>query len=253
MTMPNRVAVTVPWLATLLPEGWPAGTSTVITGPGGSGKPLIGSVVAASWLEGGGSVVFMSLQYPDHTFIASGLRNVAGLDLASYRDRTAYLEFDATLDGLEERESGIRANLVKPEIWDEAIERGCALVPEDGPGILVLGSALNLLLFSPTYGAAVLDRMKRTIRDDKRRTYLFSVSSTARGEMIRSLETLADNLMMSWSTRDPFRLFMRIDRMQDVPFMSAEIEVPISPETLEEVKAVADHSRRRVIPQVSAL
>lgn len=244
------------WLAPLLPEGWPARTSAVITGPGGSGKPLIGSLVAAGWLENGGSVVFMSLQYPDRTFMASSLRNVAGVDLAAHEEQVAYLEFDASLEGLEERERGFRANLVKPEIWDEAIERGASLVADGGPdepGILVLGSALNLLLFSPTYGMAVLDRMKRIIRDDKRRTYLFSVSSTAKGEMIRPLETLADNLLTSWSTQDPFRLFMRIDRMKEVPFISAEIEVPIAPETLDEVRAVADHSRRRVIPEVTAL
>lgn len=245
--------MTAPWLAALVPDGWPVRTSTVITGPGGSGKPLIGSVVAAGWLETGGSVVFMSLQYPSHEFIAAGLRNVMGVDLASYGDRVAYLELDVALDGLEEHGNRLWGNLVKPEIWEEGIERACAVVPEGGPGILVLGSALNLLLFSPTYGSAVLDRMKRTIRDDKRRTYLFSVSSTAKGEMIRALETLADNLLVSWSEGAPFRLFLRIERMKNVPFMSAQVEIPISPEALAEVKAVADHSRRRVIPQVSAL
>ncbi|MFW5947489.1 MAG: hypothetical protein ACOCUW_03260, partial [Gemmatimonadota bacterium] len=92
----DRVPITTPWLSVLLPDGWPVRTSTVITGPGGSGKPLIGSVVAASWLERGGSVVFMSLQYPDHSLIEAGLRRVAGLDPADYRDRVAYLELDTS-------------------------------------------------------------------------------------------------------------------------------------------------------------
>ncbi len=32
-----------------------------------------------------------------------------------------------------------------------------------------------------------------------------------------------------------------------------EVEVPISEETLTEIKAVGDHSRKRVIPLVSSL
>jgi len=250
----KTVALRDPWLSTLLPDGWPVGGSTLITGPGGSGKPLIGSAVAAEWLRAGGSVVFMSLQYPDHQFIVAGLRNVAGLEVADHAGRVAYLELDASMDGLEQAaDDRIRANLVKPDIWDEALERGCELVPDSGPGILVLGSALNLLLFSPTYGAALLERMKATLQGDGRRTYLFSVSSSAKKEMIEELEELADNLIMSWSERDPFRLFMRIERMPGVSFVPTEVELPITPETLSEVKAVADHSRRRVIPQVSEL
>ena len=50
-----------PWLGQILPQGWPTGTSSLITGPGGSGKPLIGNVIVANWLKQGGSVVFMAL------------------------------------------------------------------------------------------------------------------------------------------------------------------------------------------------
>jgi KaiC/GvpD/RAD55 family RecA-like ATPase len=250
----ERLTMTDRWLAALLPDGWPVRTSTLITGPGGSGKPLIGSLVAASWLEQGGSVVFMSLQYPDPEFVISGLRKIAGLDVAAYADRIVYLELDTSLDGLE-KPTGVRlrANLVKPWIWDEGIESACGLVPDRGPGVLVLGSALNLLLFSRSYGTTVLNRMMRTIRDDKRRTYLFSVSSTAKKEMIRQLENVADNLLVARSTRHPFRLFLRIERMRGVPFVPDEVEVPIAADALKELKEMADYSRRRVIPQVSAL
>ncbi len=250
----ERLAMRAGWLATLLPQGWPLRTSTLITGPGGSGKPLIGNLVAASWLEQGGSVVFMSLQYPGPEFIAAGLQKVAGVDVAAHAGRAAYLELDTSLDGLEEPTGvRLRANLVKPQVWDEGIERACALVSDRGPGVLVMGSALNLLLFSRTYGTAILDRMKRTIRDDKRRTYVFSVSSTAKKDMIDQLEAVADNLFVARSTRRPFRIFMRIERMRDVPFLPDEVEVPIASDTLEEVKEIADYSRRRVIPEVSAL
>ncbi len=248
------VDIKEPWLKRVLPEGWPIHTSTLIGGPGGSGKPLIGNVVVASWLQAGGSVVFMSLQYPDHEFIASAMRRLTGLELADYYNRIEFIELDTTVDGIEPR-LGRRfgANLVKPDIWDAAIERACSLVPDEGPGILVYGSALNLLLFSPTYGGEMLERMKRTVRDDKRRTYLFTASSTAKKEEIEQVEAAADNLLVSQATRRPFRLRMRVERMPGVPFISDEVEVPIPPEELTELKKIADHNRKRVIPLVSAI
>ncbi len=35
----------------VLPEGLPLNTSTVITGSGGSGKPLIGETFVSAWLK----------------------------------------------------------------------------------------------------------------------------------------------------------------------------------------------------------
>lgn len=116
-----------------------------------------------------------------------------------------------------------------------------------------MGSALNLLLFSPTYCSAILDRMMRTVCDDKRRTYVFSVSSSAKADMIHRLEEAADNLVVSRSTNRPFQLFLHIERMRGVPYLKSEIKLPIASEMLEEIKMIADYSRQRVIPLVSTL
>jgi len=250
----NTLTISEPWLAQLLPQGWPLGTSTLITGPGGSGKPLIGNAVTASWLSAGGSVVFLSLQYPSHTFIAEALRRVSGVDLGGFADRVAFIELDAEMEGMEEVDCHhIRANLVMPSMWTESLLTARAMVPDAGPGILLFGSALNLLLFSPTYGAGTLQEMKATLTRDEGVTSLFSVSSSAKREMIAELETVSDNLLLAHSARDPFRLFVRIERMKDVPFDGTEIQVPFSPELLGEVKEVAEHSRRRVIPLISSI
>ncbi len=133
----------------LMPEGLPINTSTLISGPGGSGKPLIGDNFVAAWLRQGGSAVFMSLQYPNREFLSTSLRTVTGLDVANYLDRVAFIELDVTIDGMETPDgNSFKANLVKPAIWDASIEQACSLVSEEGPGIMVFGSALNLLLFS---------------------------------------------------------------------------------------------------------
>ena len=52
------------------------------------------------------------------------------------------------------------------------IKRACALVPDEGPGILIFVSDLNLLLFSPTYGKGILDKLKAAAQG-KKTAYLF--------------------------------------------------------------------------------
>ncbi len=247
----NRIHTGHTWFDRLIPEGIPTHSSTLISGPGGSGKPLIGNLIAAAWLHQGGSVVFMSLQYPSHEFIVTAMKNMAQLDITEYEERVVFIELDINQDDMALIHSNhLKANLVKPEIWDKAIEKACSLVPDEGPGILVSGSALNLLLFSPTYGKAILERMKNTIQNDKRYTFLFSVSTTAKADEIAELEGIADNLIMSRSEPDPFRLFISVSRVKDSHFISDEIEVPFRSDLLEDVKEVADHSRKIVIPGI---
>jgi len=242
------------WFDRLLPDGLPIPSSILLSGPGGSGKPLIGNVIVAAWLRQGGSVVFMSLQYPDHSFIVAGLQSIAQLDLNDYADKIAFIELDATLAGMSDPTGNhFRANLVKPQIWNAAIERASAMVPDDGPGILIFSSALNLLLFSPTYGKSILDQIKATAQGEKVHTYLFSASTTAKAEEIAELETVVDSLIMTHSTKQPFRLYMQIERIKGAAFIPEEIQVPFSAEVLGDVKKVADHSRKRVIPLVSNL
>ena len=242
------------WFDNLLPEGLPIPSSTLLSGPGGSGKPLVGDVMIAAWLRQGGSVVFMSLQYPDYSFIVAGLKNVAGLELADYEKQSVFIELDATLEGMTEPEGNhFKANLAKPKIWDASLTQACSMLPSNGLGVLIFGSALNLLLFSPTYGADILEKMKETAQNTEKHSYLFSASTTAKGEEIAELEAVVDHLIMTRSTKQPFRLFMQIERIKNAPFKPEEIEVPISENTLHNVKAIAEHSRQRVIPLISKL
>lgn len=242
------------WFDNLVPEGFPIHTSTLLTGPGGSGKPLIGDAIVSAWLKQGGSVVFMSLQYPSNEFIYASLKNVANLALEDYEEQIAFIELDATMDGMEiVGEHHIKANMVKPSIWKKALDEACNMLPDNGPGKLVFASAINLLLFSPTYGDKILDQMMETMKETQKCTYLFSASTTAKKEEIEKIENAVDNLIFTQSEKQPFRLYMQIMRLKDVPFVGEEIQVPIPPDALTNVKEIADHSRKRVIPQISKI
>ena len=250
----DRLILDAEWFSRLLPEGIPIPFSILMTGPGGSGKPLIGNELVASWLRAGGSVLFMSLQYPDHKFIAAGLERVAGLRLSEYSDQVAIIELDTTIDGLASAEGNrFRANVVKPQVWDEAIERGTSMLPAKGTGVLVFVSALNLLLFSPTYGDAILEKMASSAREDRSRSWLMSASTSAMPELITGIESAFGHIIQTRSEKEPFRLYMKIERASGVPFIGEEIRVPFEPDMLYGVKEIADHSRKRVIPLIKQL
>ena len=242
------------WFNRLLPEGLPIPSSTLLSGPGGSGKPLIGNVIVAAWLRQGGSVVFMSLQYPDHSFIAAGLKSITQLDLGDYKDRIAFIELDVSLDSvIVLPKNRIKANVTKPEVWDTAMEHACSILPGEGPGILIFGTALNLLLFSPTYGKEILEKIKSIIQRNSKFTLLFSTSTSANKEEIKKLENLADNLIITRIDPTTLKLYLQIERMKNVPFINDEIEVPFSPEILLNMKEIADRSRKRIIPLISKI
>jgi len=242
------------WFNRLLPEGLPIPSSTLLSGPGGSGKPLIGNVIVAAWLRQGGSVVFMSLQYPDHSFIAAGLKSITQLDLGDYKDRIAFIELDVSLDSvIVLPKNRIKANVTKPEVWDTAMEHACSILPGEGPGILIFGTALNLLLFSPTYGKEILEKIKSMIQRNSKFTLLFSTSTSANKEEIKKLENLADNLIITRIDPTTLKLYLQIERMKNVPFINDEIEVPFSPEILLNMKEIADRSRKRIIPLISKI
>jgi len=242
------------WLDRLMPEGLPIHTSTIISGPGGSGKPLLGDIFVSSWLKAGGSVIFMSLQYPSRDFIATGLDMIGNLDLDDYTGRFVFIYLDVTIPEMEEpNRDGFRANLLKPDVWDAAIEKASLMVSKDGPGILVFGSALNLLLFSPTYADRIFTKIITKLKGDKQYTYIFSVSTSANKKQIDEMEKAADNLIMTRSEKEPFRLFMQIIRLQGVGFLDEEVEVPIPPQALSHIKKIAENSRKRIIPQISKI
>ena len=244
----------IKWIDKLLPDGLPIKTSTIITGAGGTGKPLIGETFVSAWLHKGGSVIFMSLQYPSTEFITESIKNVTGLNLTDYKDKIIFLQLDVGIPGIIDSENNIiRANLVKPEIWDEALNTAVAKLHHEEPGILIFGSALNILLFSPTYGDAIFNKIKETITKDKSKTYIFSVSTSAKAEEISKFEEAADNLLISRAEQKPFRLFLKVLRLKDVCYHSNEILVPISPKILKQIKKMADHNRNTVILAISKI
>ncbi|HCP32664.1 TPA: hypothetical protein DIT45_05425 [Candidatus Acetothermia bacterium] len=241
------------WLDRLTPEGIPIPSSTVISGPGGSGKPLIGLAVVASWLRQGGKVVLVPLQYPDRTFTENDLARLYHLQLSDHAGSFFFIKLDLDPEAGVVEQSGpdeARANLVNPETWTQALDLADRALGPSDLGTLVYDSAINLLLFSPTYGERMLSLLETILREDKSRTYLFTVSSSALKEKIEILEQAADHLMFTRMTRPEKKLHLRVVRLRGAPYLDESTVAPFGREALDAIKQMADESRLRHIPAI---
>jgi len=239
------------WLSKLLPEGILCPSSTLISGPGGSGKPLIGFAFAYDWLKAEGNIIFIPLQYPEMKLLKTSLRRLYDLDVDEYSNKMAYIQFNPGLDSWNKvAKNTWEANLLKSEVWDHVVDDIEKSFPERGDlGTLVFASALNLLLFSPTYRELNLNKLERIIREDKTRTYIISVSTSAFKEEIRKWENAADNLMFARMGKS-MELYLRITKVNNKQALSEEIRVPVKKEILEEIKEVAESVRNKQIPKL---
>ena len=246
----NILRIEEEWLQKLLPEGFPYPSSTFISGPGGTGKPLVEFAFVSSWLKSGGSAIGIPLQYPTAEFVKTAMSELYEINLENYHEKIAYIQFDPSIDGYEKiGNNTIKANLLKPDIWNKAVKKADDMIEKSGLGILVFGSALNLLLFSPTYKRGIIKNLEGIIKNDKSRTYIFSISTSAFADEIKVWEKTADNLMYTRMEK-PMRLFFKISKMKGTKFSREEIEVPISQEILSKIKDVAEATRKRIIPEI---
>jgi archaellum biogenesis ATPase FlaH len=247
----KKLKMSQAWLTELLPEGLPHPSSTLISGPGGSGKPLVGFGMVNDWLKSGGNVVFIPLQYPETTFVKTSLRQIYNVDADSYSENTVYVKFEHEIDSLKRiNQNTFEANLLRPDVWDEVIRDADSYFDKGGDlGTMVFASALNLLLFSPAHRESNLTHVEKIIREDKERSYIISVSTSAFVEDIRRWEEASDNLMFTRMEK-AMKLHLSIDKIENrkVPFK--EVIVPVEKEILEEIKNVAESVRKREIPKL---
>ncbi|MEA2043086.1 MAG: ATPase domain-containing protein [Bacteroidota bacterium] len=247
----QTIKTSIDWFDKIIPDGLPVKSTTIITGPGGSGKPLIGECVLSSWLKNGGSAVIISLQYPSPEFVVESVKNITGTDINNYKDNLISIRLNTEIQDYEQTNKQlIEANLLKPEVWEQTLNFAEKQLPESDLGTMVFVSALNLLFFSPTYGDVIFDKIKETIKRNTHLTYVISVSTSAKKEKITQLEKMADNLILSHSEKEPFRLFMTIKRLKAGHFEHNEIQIPVSVDTLNHIKEMAGHSREKVLPAI---
>ncbi len=242
----NSYHIALPWMQQLLPDGIPFPSSTIITGPGGAGKPLISAMLSDAWLKQGGTLVHLLINF-DQTYSEKLLMNFEK-DLDTYSDNIVYVEFDPEMDGVKKSSKNmIRANLLKAENFDAAIKQAKEILPKSDLGPLVYGSALNMLLFSPTYGSGIHQKIVGLLQSKD--NYLFTIANNTFEEQVSVWETVADNLFFTHGT-GIMHLGFKILRMREGRFYKDEIKVPLTEDELRNIRSEADTSRKHLIPMI---
>jgi len=249
--MLDRLPAGQDWLDVLLPEGLPIPSTTIISGPGGSGKPLIGAIILASWLRHGGSALVFLIN-SDRTY-AERLLTLYGINPSEYKSRLVYVDFDPSFDSIDQVQPDlIISNILKPHLLEKSIRAGVDILKSTKADVMLYGAALNILFFSPTWGEKIFEKWKTILSRQGRYTSVFSVSTSAFRDKIQQLEELADNLMYSRIDK-PMKLLFRIAKIKTVQFISEEVKVPLSREILLNLKAESSRLRKRIIPMVSSI
>ena len=83
----ETLKIGINWIDDVLSEGLPIKSTTVITGPGGSGKPLIGEIIVSTLLKKERSVIIISLQYPGSKFVTGCIKRVTELYIKQYKKK----------------------------------------------------------------------------------------------------------------------------------------------------------------------
>jgi len=248
-----KLRTNIKWLDDLLPEGILVPSSTLISGHGGTGKPLVEFAFVDAWLKAGGSLIGIPLQYPSCELVKTAMHKLYNNDLTEYHGKIVFIEFDPSAIACEKiADDKLKANLLKPHFWDEAIDKAESMLEKTDMGTMIFGSALNLLLFSKTYSDSMLEKLKDALKNDKSCSYLFAVSSSALADKIKILEKVADNLMYTRMENDK-KLFLKITRMKEVPFSAREIHVPIPKNMLAEIRKIAEITRNTRIPEIKQI
>ncbi len=250
--MMEKIEIKYEWLKRVLPEGFPYPSSTLISGPGGSGKPLIGYMFSSEWLRNGGYAVFM-LTSTTKGYLENTMK-ILGTNLDHFRGKVFFVELDPTIedDIAEVEESYLKANFVKPEVFDRILNITEKVFGGNTSKMMIVGSALNLLFFSNKYKVQIYKKLKELIEKDKSKTFMFTLNNDVFKDLIEGLERLSDNLMFS-RMEEPMKLYLRIERMIGVKFKSEEVEVPLTKQILESIKREAERGKRYLIPTIKKI
>lgn len=234
-----------PWLKKILPEGLVMPSGTVITGPGGSGKPLVGTAFASSWLRQGGNVVMILTNTEKKD--AARMFRLYDLNTDEYQGRLVFVELDLNVRGVETINADrLAVNLVIPENWDLMREVALSRFSNQDSEILFLGSALNLLLFSEFYRDAIIRKVIAFLQET---SSIFAVSNSVLVNAVKNLEESADNLMVA-RTDEEMQLYLQVLRAKAVRFDSSETAIPLPKPVLRRMRDTVEKDRNNLIRKV---
>ncbi len=247
----SKIKINKQWFKKIFPEGIKYPSSTIISGKGGSGKPLVELAFVAEWIRMKKPVIGIPLQYPSAEFVHLALDDLFGLKKSSYNHLMTYIHFKPELKQIKRIKKGdFEANLLENSQWEQALKLSLEDLKAQSKDVLLFGAAFNLLLFSPKYKETTFKRVKNFLNSkDHSFTILISVSTSALYKDIKNWEDAADNLLYTEMDKNK-NLWLYAERMRYDKFNKSRENLPISKKELIKMREIAGKSRDRIIPQL---
>ena len=237
----------------VLPEGLPVPSSTVLIGPMEAGKPIIALAFVSSWLQEGGGVIAAPLQFPNPKFASENLSLLYGINVEDYKEQFIHVQFDYTINSVEVMDRNhMKANLVKPDNWDMVVSKARETIKGDRD-LMFFSTALNLPLFSATYGEQLLSRFRDMFSNNECITYIICISTSMLKEKAEEFGKMADNEMEAYLSGEPKKLRFEVKRMKNAEFLAGQLEAPFPQEILEEAQKRARKFRFAPVEKIKRI
>jgi len=187
----KSLKITQSWLNDLIPEDIKIPSTTVVNGPAGAAKAIIGSMMATSWLKQGGSLIHVLTNFNrDH---AERLLSYSNVKSEETKGKIVYVNFDPKIKNHKQTsDDEFRANLLKPEVFSKVLKKSNKILSDSNTEILTYMTALNMLLFSKTYIKDVLATYFAKI--NKNSFNLFTFSDNVFADEMNGIREKADNI-----------------------------------------------------------
>jgi archaellum biogenesis ATPase FlaH len=240
----NNLKLGYQWIDDLMPKGIKIPSTTVVTGPAGTAKGIFGSLIAASWLKQGGSLIHILTNFKrEH---AEKLLSYSNVKSEKAKGKIVYVNFDPKIKNYKQtNDNEFRANLLKPEIFNKVLNKSNEILSDSNTGILTYMTALNMLLFSRTYIKDVLASYHSKI--NKKSFNLFTFSDNVFADEMNEIREKADNVFYVHGT-GIMHLSLQLQKINGNNISINEIETPFTKEQINRHLLEIQNCRQELVP-----
>ena len=245
----QSLKITPSWLDDFIPEDIKIPSTTVVTGPAGTAKGVLGSMIAASWLNQGGSLIHVLTNFNrDH---AERLLSYFNINTAEIRGRIIYVNFDPKIKNYKKvKDDELKANLLNPVIFNTVLDKASNLLSASNSDILTYMTALNMLLYSRSYKNDILKKFHTLINSQSNN--LFTFSDNVFADDMTEIKEKADNVFYVHGT-GIMHLGLKILSINRNSVSNIEIETPFGEEIINRHLLEIQNHRQELVPIIKKI
>lgn len=245
----KSIKIAQSWLDDLIPEDIKIPSTTVVTGPAGTAKEILGSMIAASWLNQGGSLIHILMNFKrDH---AEKLLSYYDVNVDKLSNKVVYINFDPQIKTIKQiNENEFQANILNPVTFNTILNKAKNILQKPDSKILNYMTALNMLLYSNSYSKDILTKFYAMINN--KLINLFTFSDNVFGDEMNYIKEKAQNVFYVHGT-GIMHLSLKIMKINRNIISTNEIEMPINEELINQHLLEIQKFRQELIPIIKRI